>query len=146
MKFTGSIDIHKPLAEVTGLFADPNNLHHWQDGFVNKILLSGEAGVEGAVSKMYYSMGKRKMELTETVIDNQLPHSFKAHYHHVHMDNTMKCTFTAIDESTTRYETEVEYTRINWVIPKLMAILFPGMYRKQGEKWMKNFKTFVEAS
>jgi hypothetical protein len=26
----------------------------------------------------------------------------------------------------------------------LMAILFPGIYRKQGEKWMKQFKEFVE--
>jgi len=25
-----------------------------------------------------------------------------------------------------------------------MAILFPSMYRKQGEKWMKQFKEFAE--
>jgi hypothetical protein len=56
----------------------------------------------------------------------------------------MKCTFIELDDQNTRYEYEFEYTRINWVMPKLMAILFPGMYRKQAEKWMVQFKEFVE--
>ena len=61
------------------------------------------------------------------------------------MDNTMKCTFAPLEENKTRYEYEFHYTRINWLMPKLMAILFPGMYRKQGEKWMRQFKEFVES-
>ena len=84
------------------------------------------------------------MILTETVTENNLPNSFEASYYHKHMDNTMKCTFTEINENQTRYEYEFEYTRINWFLPKLMAILFPSMYRKQGEKWMQQFKVFAE--
>ena len=49
-----------------------------------------------------------------------------------------------ISPDKTRYEYEFEYIRINWVITKLLAIFFPGMYRKQGEKWMKQFKEFAE--
>ena len=56
----------------------------------------------------------------------------------------MKCNFVALNDNQTRYEYEFEYTRINWLMPKLMAILFPGVYRKQGEKWMKQFKQFAE--
>lgn len=93
---------------------------------------------------MYYDDGKRKMELTETITSNNLPDSFEAFYHHKHMDNTMKCNFTALDENSTRYDYEFEYTRIDWVMPKLMAVLFPGMYRKHGDKWMQQFKEFVE--
>ena len=48
------------------------------------------------------------------------------------------------NDNQTRYDYEFEYTRINWVVPKLMAILFPSMYRKQGKKWMKQFKEFAE--
>lgn len=29
-------------------------------------------------------------------------------------------------------------------MPKLMAILFPGIFKKQGEKWMRQFKEFAE--
>ncbi|MEP5945301.1 MAG: SRPBCC family protein [Balneola sp.] len=144
MKHSGSIVINNPIEFVARLFADPTNLKEYQDGFKRKELISGESGKNGAVSKMYYDDGKRKMELTETITSNNLPHSFEAFYHHKHMDNTMKCNFTALDENSTRYDYEFEYTRIDWVMPKLMAVLFPGMYRKHGDKWMQQFKDFVE--
>ena len=144
MKHKGSIDINKPQSRVAELFADSNSLKEYQDGFQKKELVSGQMGQEGAVSKMYYKYGNRDMELTETITANRLPDSFEAHYHHKHMDNTMKCTFVPLDDNKTRYEYEFEYTRINWVMPKLMAILFPGMYRKQGDKWMRQFKEFIE--
>lgn len=144
MKFKGAIEIKKPQAKVADLFADPDSLKEYQDGFVKKELLSGTMGQNGAVSKMYYKYGKRDMVLTETVSSNQLPDSFEAHYHHQHMDNTMLCRFVPLDENNTRYEYEFEYTRISWIMPKLMSILFPGMFRKQGEKWMRQFKEFAE--
>ena len=144
MKHKGSIDINKPQSEVAALFADPNNLKEYQDGFQKKELVSGEMGQDGAISKMYYSDGKREMELTETITANRLPDSFEAFYHHKHMDNTMKCRFVPLDDGKTRYEYEFEYTRMSWVLPKLMSILFPGMFRRQGEKWMRQFKEFVE--
>ena len=51
---------------------------------------------------------------------------------------------TLILKNKTRYESEVEYTRINWLVPKLMAILFPNMYRKPAQKWIDNFRAFAE--
>ncbi len=144
MKYTGKVDIDCPLDKVASFFADPQYLKEYQEGFVQKRLVSGEEGKNGAVSKMYYKSDKREMELTETITANNLPHSFEAFYHHKHMDNTMKCSFQTLENGKTRYVTEVEYTRINWVMPRLMAILFPGMYKKHGERWMNNFKTFVE--
>ncbi len=129
---------------VTKYFADPKYLGEYQEGFVKKELESGVAGEDGAISKMYYKSGKHEMELTETITANRLPESFEAHYHHIQMDNTMKCTFKALSENCTRYETEVEYTRINWIMPRLMAILFPGMYKKPAQRWLNNFKEFVE--
>ena len=144
MKFSGTIDINQPVEKVAAFFADPTYLKEYQEGFEKKELLEGEAGKEGAVSKMYYKNGKHEMVLTETIVSNNLPHSFEAFYHHKHMDNTMKCTFTSLDNGMTRYVTEVEYTRINWVLPRLIAILFPGMYKKPAQRWLDNFKEFVE--
>lgn len=144
MKIIGSKEIEKPRNEVVKYFIDPNYLGEYQDGFIKKELISGEPDKNGAVSKMYYKYGKRDMELTETIVANRLPDSFESFYHHKHMDNTMKCKFIELDHQRTRYEYEFEYTRMNWVMPKLIAILFPGMYRKQGEKWMRQFKEFVE--
>ena len=144
MKYKGSIDIHKPRSVVVKFFADPQYLKEYQDGFQKKELESGEPGKTGAVSKMYYHDGKRAMELTETITNNQLPDLFEATYHHQVMDNTMKCTFKELGENKTRYDYEFEYTRIDWIMPRLVAILFPGMYKKPAEKWMNQFKDFVE--
>ena len=145
MNFKGSLDINKPVEEVTRYFIDPQYLGEYQEGFVKKELVSGEAQQNGAVSMMYYAHQGREMELQETITANNLPKSFEAFYHHKHMDNTMKCTFEPLSPNSTRYTYDVEYTRIDWIMPRLMAILFPGMYRKQGKKWMDNFKRFVEA-
>lgn len=144
MKHKGFIDINQSLDKVTRLFADPNNLKEYQDGFIKKVHISGDEGQTGAIAKMYYKHGKNEMELTETITKNELPNTFEAHYHHIHMDNTMKCNFTALSDTQTRYEYEYEYTRINWFMPKLIAILFPSMYKKPAEKWLKQFKDFVE--
>lgn len=144
MKIKGSIEINKSTKVVTEIFADPSTLKEYQDGFRKKVLIRGQLGEEGAVSKMYYAQGKREMELTETIISNHLPDSFEAHYHHKHMDNTMKCTFVPLGDHQTRYDYEIVYTRINWLMPRLMAILFPSVYRKQVEKWMRQFKDFTE--
>lgn len=129
---------------VTKYFADPNYLHEYQNGFQNKKTIQGEAGTKDAVSKMYYKMGNREMVLTETILANNLPDSFEAFYHHKDMDNTYKCTFKALSDDKTLYKTEVHYTRIDWFLPRLFAILFSGMYRKQSYRWMENFKNFVE--
>lgn len=144
MKYKGSKEINKPLEVVTKFFADPQYLGEYQDGFVKKELISGEAGKDGAVSQMFYEHAGREMLLTETITSNKLPHSFEAFYSHKHMDNTMKCQFTALDPNRTRYDYEYEYVRMEWFMPKLIAILFPSVYRKQGEKWMQQFKEFVE--
>ncbi len=145
MKHQGYIDIDRSIELVTKIFADPQYLGEYQDGFIKKVLVSGEPGQTGSVSKMYYENRKHKMELTETIISNQLPDLFEASFYHIHMDNTMKCKFKALSPNQTRYQYTYEYTRINWLMPRLMAILFPSMYKRPAEKWLRQFKEFVEA-
>lgn len=144
MRFTGSIDIDRPRDVVAALFADPANLVHVQEGFVRKDHVSGTPGQPGAVARLHYRFGGRDMELTERITSNRLPESFEAVYEHPHMDNTLRATFTDLGGGRTRYATEVEYTRIAWVVPRLLAALFPGMFRSRGEKWMRAFKEFAE--
>ncbi len=145
MNIKGSIIINRPREIVTKLFIDPNFIQEYQDGFVKKEPIKGKIGETGSISKLYYKYGKKDMVLTETVISNNLPGYFVAHYHHKHMDNSMKCTFTEIDDTKTKYEYAYDYTRMSF-IPKVMAKLFPSMYKKPAEKWLNQFKNFVENS
>ncbi len=145
MKFTCTIEIDQPQGKVAELFADPKYLKEYQDSFISKELLEGAEGQVGAKSKMLYRQGKKGvMELTETILENNLPHSFLGQYHHKHMDNTMRCEFIPLSDSKTRYVSEIEYTAFRGFMPKLFAKLFPGMFKKQVQKWLDSFKEFAE--
>ena len=56
----------------------------------------------------------------------------------------MSCKFKKISSGVTRLEQEIHYTKFNGVLIKLMAKLFPGMFKKQVQKWLDQFKVFVE--
>ncbi|MBX2827866.1 MAG: SRPBCC family protein [Flavobacteriaceae bacterium] len=144
MKFTCTTEIECPQEKVAALFANPKYLKEYQDSFISKELLQGEEGKNGAVSRMLYKQGKGQMELTETILENNLPHSFLGHYHHKDMDNTMRCEFIRLGDSRTRYISEIEYTAFRGFMPKMMAKLFPGLFKKQVQKWLDSFKDFAE--
>lgn len=144
MKFTCTVHINKPQHIVAEFFANVEHLGEYQEGFQKKELVSGEPWQEGTVSKLYYQNGKRKMELTETILKNDLPNEFLAEYFHTHTENTMKSTFTIISPTETRYDAEIHYTKFKGAIVKIMAFLFPSFFKKQVQKWLNNFKIFVE--
>ena len=146
MKFSASVDIDLPRDKVAALFADPKHLKDYHPGFIRKELVSGTPGEKGTVSIMYYQFRKHEMELKETVLSNDLPNSFNGLYEHKHMDNTMQSTFVALNDHQTRYTADIHYTRIAWVMPRLMTIVFPNMFKKQTQKWLYSFKEFAERS
>lgn len=144
MKFICSVIINQPIEIVAEYFADSKYLGKYQPDFIKKELISGENGQKNAISKMYYKQGKGTMELTETVLENHLPNEFIGHYHHSHMDNTMASKFTSLSKNKTRYDAEIEYLEFRGFMPKVLAIFFPNMFKKQVQKQLDNFKKFVE--
>ena len=146
MKFSCHVDIKLPKAKVVELFNNPDNLKEWQDGFVKMEHISGEQGQVGSKYMMHYQMGKRKMEIEETILVNKLPDEFTGVYEHIHMSNTMQSLFEEIDNETTRYSANIHYTRFSGFMPKLLAFIAPGMFKKQVQKWMNQFKAFAESA
>nr|WP_321222714.1 SRPBCC family protein [uncultured Psychroserpens sp.] len=141
MKFSCEIIIDAPIDHVAKVFLNPDSLKHFQDGFISKQLIFGTEGKVGATSKLVY----KNLELKETILLNNLPTKFKGLYEHKHMTNTMTVLFNAISSHKTQYISQIEYTKFNGLLIKLMASLFPGMFRKQVYKWMKQFKSYVES-
>ena len=144
MKFTCSVTINKPRQQVVDLWQDPENLKHWQDGFVDFKHLEGDPGHIGAVSRMRYKIRNRDLELIETIQHIDLPNEMTAMYESKPMNNTMRNTFSSPSENTTVWTTEIHYTEFNGFMVKLMAKLMPGMFKKQVQKWLNRFKEFAE--
>jgi len=145
MKFECHVDINLPLLRVGELFDSEENIPKWQDGFKSFEHLSGEKGKAGAKAKIVYQQGKREIELIETILVYNIPHEFTGQYEHKSMTNTMRNIFTALSENETRWTAEIEYTKLNGFIVKLMAFLFPNMFKKQVQKWLNQFKAFAES-
>jgi len=144
MKYKCTVEINAPIKKVVNLWCDENHFEKWQDGFHSIECISGKVNSVGAKSKILLQQGKKKMELIETIITNDLPNEKKALYEHIHMTNTQTTKFESVSEGRTLYISEVEYTKFIGLIPNLMAIFFPGVFKKQSQKWMNQFKMFAE--
>jgi len=144
MKFKCSVDINLPIDQVVLLFDNIENNKHWQDGFLRIESISGIPGELDSISKLYFKQGKGEMELTETILVKDLPNEQIGNYEHVHMDNLMTSRFSSISKDQTRWVVEIEYTKFKSFMPKMMAKLFPGIFKKPVQKWLIQFKNFAE--
>ncbi len=144
MKYTCTINIDLPIDLVAKLWEDETNFTNWQSGFESIEHLSGTHNTAGARSKIIFQQGKRRIELLETIVSYNLPKEKIALYEHTHMTNTQTTRFEKIDRDKTRYTSEVEYTKFNGIMVKLMAKLFPSKFKEQSQKWMNQFKVFAE--
>ena len=80
MKYTNEITINLSIDSVIELFDNPENMKYWQKGFVSMEHISGDQGKSGAKSQLKYLMGKRSIEMIETIIENNLPNIFHSTY------------------------------------------------------------------
>ena len=140
MKYTCSVEVPVSRSKCIELWFDVSKMNRWQDGFKHKTWLEGEPNAVGSIADILLSQQGRKLELRERIISNQLPDFIEGEYVHEHMTNTQKVIFEELDASTTRVITEVDYTQFNKLIVKIMAMIFPSMFRKQSQKWLDQFK------
>ncbi len=142
MKYSSDIEINLPREQVIDLFDNPDHMKAWQKGFISLTHLSGTAGQSGAQSTLKYKMGKREIEMVETIIKRELPTQFSATYEVKGVWNKVDNTFTEIDAEKTKWVTAHEF-RMKGMM-KVMAFLMPGMFKKQSFQYMKDFKAFAE--
>lgn len=143
MKYTCTIEIEAPIEKVVELWRDDKYFKEWQDGFQSIELLEGTPEQVGAKSRIILD-GQNRIELIETILLANLPIEKIARYEHIHMVNTQASRFETLANNRTLYTSEVEYTKFNGLLIKVMAKLFPGKFKAQSQKWMDQFKSFVE--
>lgn len=142
MKFNLEIIIEKPIDEVIEKFSDPDNLPKWQPGLISIEHMEGTPGEVGAKQRMNYLMGKRKVELIETIKVNDLPREFSATYVAGKVWNDNKNFFASSKDGNTIYSAENEF-QLKGVM-KIMGWVMPNMFKKESMKYMTYFKDFVE--
>ena len=142
MKYKLEITIDLARDKVIEIFDNPDNMVHWQKGFISLEHLSGTPGDVGAKSKLKYKMGKREIEMIETITKRNLPDEFSATYEAKDVWNDMKNYFIEMEPDRTKWISEAEF-KFNGFM-KIIAFLMPSSFKKQSYKYMVDFKKFAE--
>ena len=144
MKYSLQIEIKLPRERVIELLDNPDNMKHWQPGLISYELISGDAGQPGAKMRLNYKMGRREVEMIETLTVRNLPEELSGTYEAKGVWNLVKNTFEETPQGTTIWKTENEFKMKGFM--KIMGALMPGAFKKQSYKYLKLFKEFAEGS
>lgn len=142
MKYTNEIEINLPINRVVALFDDPENLKHWQPGLQSFEHVSGTPGQPGAKSRLKFKMGKREIEMIETITRRNLPEEFAGTYDAKGVHNIVSNRFIPLGENKTKWVTDNEFQFSGFM--KLMGWFMPGAFKKQSQKYLEQFKAFAE--
>jgi ribosome-associated toxin RatA of RatAB toxin-antitoxin module len=144
MIFTCTVDINLPRNRVIELFDNAENMKKWQDGLVSFEHLEGEPGQVGAKSKLVYKNGKKTFDLSEQITVRNFPDEFSGTYDHEAMINTMTNKFTELGADKTRWIAHLDYT-FKTTMWRFFSKFMTGMFKKQTQKFLDNFKKFAES-
>lgn len=142
MKYSVHVDIKRPRAEVVEIFDNPDHLTRWQPDLIELEPLAGIPGQPDSQLRLVYRLGKRELEMIETVTERSLPERMAMRFETAGMTNRMVNRFEDLGDST-RWHADHEFIGTGWM--KLMTWLLPGAFRKESLKTMRRFKTFVES-
>ena len=141
MKYTSEIEINLPREKVIELFDNKANLKHWQEGLQSFEQLSGDPGTIGSKYTLKYKMGKRNIEMTETILKRESS-NFDFLYEAKGVWNEVKNSFSEIDQNQTKWTIENDFRGKGMMA--IMLFLIPSMFKKQTMKFMNSFKDFAE--
>lgn len=136
------IDLDLPRDRVVELFDDPDNLVKWQEGLQSFEHVSGEPGQPGAVSRLVFVQGRRRIEMVETIVRRDLPEAFDGTYDAKGVHNLVENRFLELGPERTRW---VSRNVFEFRGPmKLVGLLFGRAFPKQSLKYLQDFKAFAE--
>lgn len=144
LRYTTRVEIELPRQRVIELFENPDHYSSWQESLVGLERLDGEAGQVGRRTRLQHKMGKREIEMLETITQRDLPDMLTATYEAKGVWNQAINRFeeSGIDRTTWSIDTEFRCSGIMWVLTKVA----PGMFKKQTQSVMEGFKAFAEAA
>ncbi|TXD84240.1 SRPBCC family protein [Subsaximicrobium wynnwilliamsii] len=143
MIYNTEIKICLPIEQVIKKIDNVENLKHWQRGLVSAEHIIGAPGALGSKMKFNYRFGNRSMQVVETITKRNLPNEFHASYDTKGIHSIQENYFEKTPEGFTKWVIKCEFLPLNFFM-RVMILVSPNMFRKQSEKYMKDFKNFVE--
>jgi hypothetical protein len=143
MQFSEHIIIPHPIKLVNLLFDNPNNIAQWQPEMQWLEVLEGKLGEVGCKSKVRFNNPFMSLDMTETIVAKQKPHTYISTYQSDGVINTVTNTFEAIDDKHTKYTTQSQFEFTN-IFMQMGAMMIVGMFQSQSKKYLQSFKQFCD--
>lgn len=144
MKYELQTVLHAPRERVVEMFVDPDLRPRYQPTLLAAKLLEGEHAQTGSKTALRYKMGKREIEMVETVEANELPDAWTVIYESGKVWNRCVNRFVALDAHHTRWVFESEFQMGGFMA--LLAKLAPGMFKRESQRYMGAFASLVQES
>ncbi len=145
MKYINEVEINFPRDRVLELLDNPDNMKHWQPGLISYEILSETPGSTGSKMKLRYKMGKREIEMIETMTNKDLPAQYDLTYQTRGVFNRVSNRFVTIPDQKTKWIAENEF-KFSGIMMKIFAILMPFSFKKQSQLYLDKFKEFAETA
>lgn len=142
MKYTVSNTINSSLEKVHQKFIEPDGALNWMEGLQRIEHLSGTLGEVGAKSDFYSVYKNKEMKISETILEQNLPHQIKFGYESPMGYNEVELLFEELNENTVK-QTNNSYFALKGFM-KVMGFFMKSMFKKQSLKYMNGFKNYVE--
>ena len=142
MKYTVSNTINGSLEKVHQKFIEPDGALNWMEGLQRIEHISGTPGEVGAKSDFYSVYKNKEMKISETILEQNLPHQIKFGYESPMGYNEVELLFEELDENTVK-QTNNSYFALKGFM-KVMGFFMKSMFKKQSLKYMDGFKNYVE--
>ena len=144
MRYQIELEIAQPRERVIELFLDPQNLAVWQPGFVS-IEQIGDGGPRqvGTKSRQIHKMGRREVEVIETITAHDYPDTFSAVYESQGIWHHIENRFIDVNGQKTKWILDTDF-KCTSIVLRLMTAILPGLFKKQMRSFMNSFKEFAE--
>ena len=144
MRYRFELEIEVPRERVVELFSDEQNLYQWQPDLVSFESLDGDKARDvGSRTRQIHRMGKREIEMIETITVHDPPERYSATYEADGIWNLIENHFVNVDDQRTRWILDSEFN-CSGIVIRLMTIFAPGMFKRQTMTFMQRFKEFAE--
>jgi len=142
MKYEQELIINAPLLRAVALFQSIEDLQQWQPDLLEHTHQSGTPGATGATATLTYQMGKRTIDMIETLVKVEPPHEFIARYESGGVWNEVVSHFNEVDDSRTKWHLANTFKCRGFAL--LYSIFARRAFKQQTVRYMQDFAHFVE--
>lgn len=143
MKSKSEVVINAPRERVLELWHSFEDQKKWQKGLESLEFKNGKPGYIGTQINYSYKLGRKKLNLQETLLKNNLPTEYQVLQESKGVISRQNHYITEPEPGKTLWTTVTE-TRFQTLGLRVIGWLSPGLFQREQQRTMEAFRDHVE--